>query len=738
MRNFLLYIFLIFLLHVSYAQPNAGSIRGTVSDAKTQEPLAGVNVLLRGTVRGTTTNTHGKYLLGKIPAGTFDISFSLIGYTTQTIQQISIQPDSAVHLDVSLTQSTLQTDQVVVTANRREQSLREVPVSVSTVTSKMIADRLSVTLDDALRYVPGVNMMSDQVNIRGSTGYSRGVGSRVLILIDGLPYITGDTGEINWETFPMFQIDRIEVVKGAGSALYGSSALGGVINVITKEIGEAPEIRFRLFSGIYDKSSYGEWNWYSTPRFNTGGFFSYSNRVGSFGYLISASRSVDDSYRLNDVYHRWGVYSKLNYNFSQSQNLTLMTNLQWRKHGNFFWWQSLKEPARPADAQLNGEVNSARGNVSLAYKNILSDQFFYSLKAIYFGNFWQDDSSGRVNNTSAAHFTQFEAQATYTTSSAHFLTFGLAANYDRVISDIFGSHPGVGAAFYVQDELTLFQPLKLTAGIRYDWQRVWKEIFSSPAATSPSQFNPKIGLVFSPSPLTTIRASYGEGFRYPSISELFTSVSTGVSQVKIVPNDSLRPERSTSFEIGGSQWLGERIFLDLALFQSDYYDLIEAHVNPNPPIEILFRNITRARIRGLEVGIKTDWFDRLISTDFSYTYTDPVDLSDNSVLMFRSRHLFYASLTANYRQWRTEVNYRYVSRVEAIDENLVLLAPIVDGDQRVACKVVDAGVTYNLTNAGLPITIGLTVKNLTNYYYVELIGNLAPLRTYYLSLEGVL
>jgi Outer membrane receptor for ferrienterochelin and colicins len=736
LRNSFRHIALVFLLHVSYAQPNAGSIKGIVSDAKTQEPLAGVNVLLRGTVRGTTTDTHGKYLLGGVPAGTFDISFSLVGYTTQTIHQISIQPDTALHLDVPLVQAPIQTEQVVVTASRREQSLRDVPVSVSTVTSKMIADRLSVTLDDALRYVPGVNMMSDQVNIRGSSGYSRGVGSRVLILIDGLPYITGDTGEINWETFPMFQIERIEVVKGAGSTLYGSSALGGVINVITKEIGETPEIRFRLFSGIYDKPSYAGWDWSSKPRFNTGGFFSYSNRVGSFGYLVSASRMVDESYRVNDVYHRWGVYSKLNYNFSQSQSLTLMTNIQWRKHGNYFWWKSLQEATRIADTQLNGEVNSARGSVSLAYKNILSDRFYYSLKAIYFGNFWQDDSAGQINNTAAAHFTQLEGQATYTTSSAHFLTFGLAANYDRVISDIFGSHPGVGAAFYIQDELTLLESLKLTTGIRYDWQVVWKALFASPAATSPSQFNPKIGLVFSPGPITTFRASFGEGFRYPSIGELFTSVSTGASQIKIVPDDSLKPERSVSFEIGGSQWFSERIFLDLALFQSDYYDLIEAGVNPNR-FEILFSNITRARIRGLEFGIKTDWFDRFLVTDFSYTYTDPVDLNQNTVLKFRSRHLFYASVTANYRQLRTEVNFRYVSRVEAIDENLVRLAPIVDGDQRVACKVVDAGVTYNIINTGLPLSVGLTVKNLTNYYYVELIGNLAPVRTYYLSVEGV-
>jgi len=710
------------------------SITGSVTDAKTQELLTGVNVLLRSTVRGTITDIHGKYQLKEIPAGTHDITFSLVGYTADTVYQISIQPDTELRLDVHLVQAPIQTDLVVVTASRREQSLREVPVSVSTVSSKMIADHVSVTLDDALRYVPGVNMMQDQVNIRGSSGYSRGVGSRVLILVDGLPYITGDTGEIPWETIPMFQIDRIEVVKGAGSALYGSSALGGVINVITKEISETPEIRFRLFSGMYARPKYAEWNWSSETRFNTGGFISYSNRVGPFGYLLSVSRMVDDSYRENDVYHRWGVYSKFNYNFSQYQSATLTTNIQWRKHGNFFWWKSLTDATRPAESQLGGEVISARGNLSFAYKDILSDRLFFSLKAIYFGNFWQDNTYGSVHNTAASHVTQVDAQVTFESSPTNVITGGIVANYDRIISDIFGSHPGVGAGFYVQDELTPLQSLKLTAGIRYDWQRIWKEIFASPAASSPSQLNPKIGLVFSPSPITTLRASYGEGFRYPSMSELFTSVNTGLSQITVVPNDSLKPERSISFEIGGSQWLGERIFLDAALFQNNFYDLIEGGVNPK--VEIQFNNVTRARIRGVEFGIKADMFNRFLTTDVSYTYIDPVDLSQNTVLKFRPRNLFYASLVALYRQWQGELNYRYVSRVEAIDENLVRFAPIVDGDNRVASNVIDAGITYNFTNLGMPLTIGLTIKNLTNYYYVELLGNLAPLRTYYVSVES--
>jgi iron complex outermembrane receptor protein len=735
LKSSYLYLALVFFLQNTAAQPNAGSIRGSVTDTKTQELLTGVNVILQGTIRATITDIHGNYQLHEIPAGMYDVTFSLVGYTADTVYQISIQSNTELRLDEHLVQAPIQADQVVITANRREQSLREVPVSVSTVSSKMIADHVSVTLDDALRYVPGVNMMQDQVNIRGSSGYSRGIGSRVLILVDGLPYITGDTGEIPWETIPMFQIDRIEVVKGAGSALYGSSALGGVINVITKEIGETPEVRFRLFSGMYDKPAYAEWDWSDKTRLNTGGFISYSNRVGPLGYLFSVSRMVDDSYRENDAYHRWGLYSKFNYNFSQYQSATLTANIQWRSHGNFFWWKSLSDVTRPADSQLGGEVNSTRGNVSFAYKEILSDRFFYSLKAIYFGNFWQDNIYGQINNTAASHTTQVDAQATYEISPMNMVTSGVVANYDRIYTNIFGSHPGVGAGFYVQDELTLLQSLKLTAGIRYDWQRIWKEIFASPAASSPSQLNPKIGLAFSPGQTTTLRASYGEGFRYPSMSELFTSVNTGLSQITIAPNDSLKPERSVSCEIGGSQWLSERIFLDLALFQNDFYDLIEAGVNPTQFV-IQFNNVTRARIRGFEFGMKADMLNRLLTADISYTYIDPVDLSDNSVLKFRPRHLFYVSVTAQYQQWQTVLSYRYVSRVEAIDENLVRLAPIVDGDYRVPCSVVDAGITYNLTHLGLPLTVGLTIKNLTNYYYVELVGNLAPVRTYYISVES--
>lgn len=708
-----------------------GSIVGRVTDEASGTPLPGANVALRGTVRGSVSSATGSFRIGSVPPGSYTLIVSLIGYKTTTIDGLEIKSGERREVLVELLQVPLETEQVVVTASRREQSLQEVPVSISTVTARMLADRVVVNLDDALRYVPGVNMMQDQVNIRGSTGYSRGVGSRVLVLIDGLPYLTGDTGEITWETLPMHQVERIEVLKGAGSALYGSSALGGVINVITKDIPEGTDVRFRVYSGIYDKPRYTEWDWSPNARFNSGGFVTVMNNTGDMGYLVSLSRSVDESYRENDLYHRWNLYSKLKFNLSEYQNLTVAGNFMLRSHGNFFWWKSLREATRPAESQRGGNVDWNRGNLSFSYNELVSDKFSYNVRGIYYGNYWRDDSSGRVNNISTSHVTQVEGQGTYEVSPDHFLTFGLVGNYDFVTSNIFGDHPGVGMAGYVQDEVALSDEFRLTSGLRYDWQRV-------SVLPVGSQLNPKLGVVYNPAVGTHLRASFGAGFRYPSISELFTGVSTGVSQLSIVPKpDSLKAERSFSYEIGYSQTLFEQFLVEVSLFQNDFEDLIEASVDPNKFV-IQFSNVTRARIRGMEAGIRSDWFGNLLHLDLSYTYTDPRDVQQNTVLKFRSRHLFYSSLQISSGNVRASADFRYVSRVEAIDDNLVYLAPIVQGDYRVPIKVFDARASYDLRELGVPFRIGFNVNNIFNYSYVELIGNLSPVRNYVLSVEGAL
>ncbi|MCK5572364.1 MAG: TonB-dependent receptor plug domain-containing protein, partial [Bacteroidetes bacterium] len=245
--------------HLALAQ--SGTVAGRVLDAETGSTLPGVNVSLQGTLLGSATNSSGEFVFSGVPAGSYSVTFSLVGYQRKLVPHIVVREGDTVRVSVELTAVAIQTEPVIVTANRREQAIQESPVSISVLDAAGIEFRNSVTIDDALRYISGVNMTEFQVSIRGSSGYSRGAGSRVLMLVDGIPLMTGDTGEINYETVPAGEVDRIEVIKVASSALYGANALGGVINVITKPIPPQPATRLRLYGGLYGEPSHDEWDW---------------------------------------------------------------------------------------------------------------------------------------------------------------------------------------------------------------------------------------------------------------------------------------------------------------------------------------------------------------------------------------------------------------------------------------------------------------------------------------------
>ena len=148
-------------------------------------------------------------------------------------------------VNFQLEPTSYQYDQLVITANKHSQDLREVAASGYVIDSKIFSERGYQKIDDAFRYVPGVTMTLDQISIRGSSGYSRGAGTRVLVAMDGIPIYTPDTGEIIWELIPITEIERVEILKGATSSLYGSSAIGGVINIISKEITTNPVSYFK-------------------------------------------------------------------------------------------------------------------------------------------------------------------------------------------------------------------------------------------------------------------------------------------------------------------------------------------------------------------------------------------------------------------------------------------------------------------------------------------------------------
>lgn len=724
----------VMLLALSFAsrsqEGSKGSVEGRVESAEDSAPLPGANIVLQGTVLGTTTNATGHFILHTIPDGRYSLSVSMVGFRRKVIPLAMGGGRTVTGLVIDLEPAAVQTAPVTVTASRREQSLEEAPASVSVVEEKDLAFRNSVTIDDALRYVPGVNITRGQVNVRGSTGFSYGVGSRVLLLLDGMPFLTGDTGEIIWESLPSAAVDRLEVVKGAGSALYGSSALGGVINVITKRPTEQPETSIRLQGGTVAPPGYQQWRWTDDSRSSGGVFLSHQQRIGSLSVLAGGSRTVDDGYKRNDYWKRWNMWARAGYDFSPFQSAAISFNLLDQQRGNFFYWKDFNHPLEPKDDQLTQWVRSQRWNLGGTYRQIVSAEGSFTAKANWFHTRWNDnvpnsiDSAGSRSVSDAA---SAEVQVNYQLAADDILTGGLFGSYDRVNAEtIFGRRTGKGLAIYLQDELGLPWNLSLTTGGRFDFQKL-------ESLSADDQFNPKAALVMTPEAGSSLRLSIGRGFRAPSIAEVYTTTEAG--GITIRPNPDLLPERSWSFELGGSRAFSDNLSADLSLFRSELWDLIEPSFGSDGSVH--FENVTRARVTGTEITINADFMHHLLGGRVSYTYAYPQDATSGEILKYRPRHLLLVSATSDVQPVRAGVDFRYMSRMERIDEEFVNLGIVPDGDRRVAIYLTDVHLSVDWSFAGLPLRSTASINNLFQYYYTDFIGNLGPLRTYLLTLEAV-
>ncbi|HGY57103.1 MAG TPA: TonB-dependent receptor [Caldithrix abyssi] len=692
----------------------AGTVQGRLLDENDQ-PVAGANIYIEGTVLGAASSLDGSFTISGVPAGQFRLVISMVGYQEQSLK-IKITEGQKLDLQTIVLKSVpLKSQPIVVTAGKYEQKVENVPVSISSVSRMEIEARNSITIDKALQYVSGVNMNGDQVNIRGSSGYSRGVGSRVIMLLDGVPFIAGDTQGMIFEALAMNQIERIEVLKGAGSALYGSSAIGGVINVITRPVSEKPEFSVEAYGGMYAKPYYDEWNWSNKTQFMHGIKAGYSRKINDVGLRIAAARDRDDGYRKNDYKTRYNINAKLQYDLSAFDQITVSANYMDQSRGNFFYWKDLDNALIPPDDQLSQKVHSVRYYVMPAYRKAIDPGSYLKIKSIWFHNYFKDNIGDPGNESTSDFFhvdVQYGLQA-----GRHLLTVGLVPSYNMLSSNIFGSRNGLGLAVYAQDELSFSDRWILTLGGRFDY-------YDIDALGSDNSVNPKLGLVFKPAEGAALRFSAGTGFRAPSMAEAFTSTSTG--GIVVVPNENLKAERSVSAEIGWRQMYSAYLASDVALFYSKYQDLIEGGFLPSGNIQ--FQNVTEARIAGGEINLNFQPLLKRVFINLGYTFLDPRDLSINDYLKYRPRHLLYLNGIWRFSIWSLEMDYRFISRYDRIDENFAAVIP--DAEVRGDAHVVDVRLQSRFNWNKIPVRFSLQINNLLQYHYIDLIGSIAPIRNY--------
>lgn len=694
------------------------SISGKVTDLNLQ-PLSQVNLIINELSNGTTTDDKGNYKFEDLPPGKYSLTSSYVGYAAFT-STFEIADQNLI-LNLTLIPQAVQTADVVITAGKYEQKKNELTVSSNIIESDFLRSKNISNLEDAFRYVSGINMTEDQISIRGSSGYSRGAGSRVLLALDGIPFYTGDTGETIWELLPLNSINKIEIIKGAASSLYGSTAIGGVVNVLTDPISETPSTIVKAFAGFFDKPFYDEWKWSDDLRAFNGVTISHSQKLKSFSLDAAITRLESEGYKQNDFYHKYIGFTKFEYSFSPLTSIKLLFNSLNKRSGSFLYWKNSMKALVPPDDSQGERTETNRYLTALLLKSALTEKLILETKLSYYLNIWNDNSD--FMNESNSDIFRGEVQLTNFISDDLINVSGFELISSKVNSNIFGNPNSNSIGAYSQLDVNLIENLKSTAGIRYDITKI-------EGLSDFSSFAPKVGFNFKVTDKIFLRSSAGWGFRAPSLAEVFTSTST--SGIIVKPNLNVKPESNLFIEGGVNYLPFEEWTFDAAIFNNELYDFIEPSVDPSDGL-IFFNNVTRARIQGSEITSEFLLFDKKIILTFGYTYLWARDVNLNKTLKYRPRHSFISSAQYNFSNFHLEMNFRYWSRVEEIDDELKFI--IQDADKRVEVFVLDVNAGYDFNKLLLPLKINLIANNLLNYNYVELIGNLQPIRNFSLSME---
>jgi iron complex outermembrane receptor protein len=250
MQNFIVLFFSILISSSLFSQ----NIKGTVSD-KNGNPISAVTISW-GKNKGSVTNKKGKFNI-KIKKGENLIEFQHISFKDKLVHINEIQVQK---VNIILEENINMLEDIEITRTKKERLITDV-LTIKVIKQDKFEEENNTDLSDIIQRFSGVTLTGNQISIRGGSGWNAMAGSRVLILIDDIPLLSGDMGQIPWDLIPIENIEQIEVIKGAASAMYGSAAMNGVINVKTKYankklIDNHPIIGYTKIKstfGIYDR-----------------------------------------------------------------------------------------------------------------------------------------------------------------------------------------------------------------------------------------------------------------------------------------------------------------------------------------------------------------------------------------------------------------------------------------------------------------------------------------------------
>jgi len=446
---------------------------------------------------------------------------------------------------------------------KRPQLPSTTPASISVITSDELALLGALTVADALRVLPELRIKQSggpgsltTVSIRGSSS------AQVLILLDGVPLNRPDQASVDLSTLPIQNVERIEVLRGPFSAIYGSAALGGVINIVTRA---APLSLVSTRVGSYGL---------------TGNLLSIGGRTGNLTYLVQGILNASGGFAPDTDFSNTTTMAKLRWQTADDAAATLTLNRLW--HATGAPGPVPTAPGEPAQ-DLLARLREDRTLVDLSWRSGKADgpgilaRFYYLDDTVNFNG-----PAFAFQSEDAARLWGVQAQVVLVPWSGHLLTLGgeyqgqTIAHTDNVPSPF--SNQGYDLAFYLQDDWQIASGILLSLGVREDSFQTYG-----------SQVDPRIGVVVVLTDRLNLRAGAGRTFREPTFDELAPTFSG---------NPSLQPETAWSYDLGVEFALAPGLALHLTGYYTDATNLITSA----PPLFVPL-NVGHALVNGASIEI---------------------------------------------------------------------------------------------------------------------------------------
>lgn len=774
MEKLLGLFFVLLTLGTAFGQEE-GILKGKVTDDN-GDPIIDAAVIYRKDITvGTRADENGMFSL-KIPAGEARIVCRYSGMLPDTFI-VQIIAGQEVERNIVLTPFVKQFEGVDVKVGKFDRPLEDQTVSMEIIRPELIENKNTRSIETALDQTPGLNILDGEPQIRGGSGFTFGVGSKVAVIVDDMPMLSGDAGRPEWGFIPVENIHQIEVVKGASSVLAGSSALSGAIHIRTAYPGVKPKTKVNVYAGAYSKPSIAGAAWWNNFPLITGANFLHSRRIKNLDLVLGGNINYDHGYigppRTDSL-----VVADTISNFSERQmamkRARLNFNIRYRS-----------KKYKGLSYGVNGNAMYSESNLSFAWLNdssglyqgypgavFLQNQFIFNVDPflnLFTGTdgkhhfrmrllHTDNEMTANQSNRSTTYYGDYMFKKSYKNLKDLDFVGGLTATFTNSFANLYAGSGSpnnrlLNISAYSQLDKKFMKLLNLSVGGRLEY-------FALNDTTTALKPIFRAGSSIKLYKETYLRASYGQGYRFPTITERF--IRTGVGNFGVFPNPGLLPESSWNAEVGIKQ--GVKIgnvfgYFDIAGFWQEYQNTIEylfgfwgdPQIDPTQVFGFQFVNTGDSRVLGIDISfsgkakigkksevtfitgynyivpktLNPDYVYAVDQLNREYSYNSTSLDSSSGILKYRFLHNVKGDVEFSFRKkFAIGFSVKYFSRIVNMDGVIKEFEESTQGPfmqtiryldyfeaHRFGNWIFDARVSYNISEKHKIAVIGSNIAN---------------------------